>query len=267
MFFEQSSRDPLIDGVSDVEDEESDSGLIFLDCSFDSFEEELDETLEWILVHVVDDTQGDTEEIKHGTFRGDWTIDFSLCVDVDLCDFGDLWLLLNLVSSDFGLLQVVDQLLIVQYRRWVGLWQLFQQWRLQLIQDNLELILLLDQLLFLNLQLVLFNVHNHSQQLLFQTRLRHNKVYDCTLSSNFRSKVGVWQFGHQEQLELWIVINNFTTQLQWVATSFLDNSAWQQRIQSGLNFLLDTFQQYCTTFRDVFGQLPHPVFLVDVDWG
>ncbi len=55
MFFEQSSGDPLIDGVSDIENKETHSGLIFLCCSFYGFEEELNETFKRILVHVIDD--------------------------------------------------------------------------------------------------------------------------------------------------------------------------------------------------------------------
>jgi hypothetical protein len=55
MFFEKSSGDPLIDGVSDVEDEEADSALILFYGSFDCLEEELNETFQRVLIHVVND--------------------------------------------------------------------------------------------------------------------------------------------------------------------------------------------------------------------
>lgn len=266
MLFEKTSRDPLINCVSDVKNEESDSGFIFFDCPFDGFEEELNETFKWILIHVVDDTKWDTQEIQHGALCSDRSVNFSLSVNVNFCNFSYFWLLLNLVGGDFGLFQIVDKFLIVQNRSGVGFWQLFQQRGFEFIQDDLELILLLDQLLFLNLQFVLFNIDNHCQQLLFKTWLSDNKVDDCTLCCNFRSEMRIGQFCHQEQLELRIVIDDFTTKLQWVTTSFLDNSTWQQWVKCGFDFFLDTFKQHSPTLWNVLGQFSHPVLLVDVDW-
>ena len=110
------------------------------------------------------------------------------------------------------------------------------------------MILLLDQLLFLDLELVLFNVDNHCQQLFFKTGLCDDEVDNCALSGNFWSEMGIGQFCHQEQLEFWIIINNFTTKLQSVTDTLFDNGTRQEWVQCSFNFLLDTFEQHCSTF-------------------
>ena len=121
VFFEKASGNPLINGVSDVKDEESSSSFVFLGSPLNSFEEELNETFQRILIHVVDDAKGDAQEIQHGSFSSHRSVNFSLSVDIDfshLCDFG---LLLNLVCCKLCLLQVVNQFFVVQNRSWVGL--------------------------------------------------------------------------------------------------------------------------------------------------
>ena len=44
MFFEKSSRNPLINCESNVQDQETCPCLISFNCSFNSFEEEFDKT-------------------------------------------------------------------------------------------------------------------------------------------------------------------------------------------------------------------------------
>lgn len=53
MLFEEASRDPLVNSVSDVEYQIRNSGLIFLSSSLYSFKEELNKALQRVLIHMV----------------------------------------------------------------------------------------------------------------------------------------------------------------------------------------------------------------------
>ena len=63
MLFEQSSGDPLVNCESNVFDQSGCSGLIAFHCLFYSFEEEFDKAFQRVLVHVVDDAEGNAQEI------------------------------------------------------------------------------------------------------------------------------------------------------------------------------------------------------------
>ncbi len=90
MFFEETSRNPLIDCISDVIDKFLNSGLIFFLGPLNGLEEELNEALKRVLIHVINDAERNTQEIQHSTFSSDRTIDFSLSIDIDFCKFSDL---------------------------------------------------------------------------------------------------------------------------------------------------------------------------------
>lgn len=77
--FEETTGDPLVDCDTDHQDKELHTLInIFLLLSLvNSLEEEVLEGLERVLVHVVDNPQLDQQEVKHGTFSGNWTIRFS----------------------------------------------------------------------------------------------------------------------------------------------------------------------------------------------
>jgi len=85
--------------------------------------------------------------------------------------------------------------------------------------------LLFHEFLLFNLELILFDVDDHRQELVLQTTLRDDEVDDGTLGSNFRPEVRVGELGHEVELEFRIVINNLSSQLQRVATCLLYNSA------------------------------------------
>ena len=60
MLFKQTTRNPLIDCVSDVIDKFLHSSFIFFLSSFDGLEEELNEALQRVLIHVINDAEGNT---------------------------------------------------------------------------------------------------------------------------------------------------------------------------------------------------------------
>lgn len=98
MLLEQAARHPLVDGHSDHLSQGEHSRLLLLEdlSLLDGLEEEGDEGLEGVLIHVVDDAQGDQQEVEHGTLGGDSTIDLTEEVDLDLSVLGDELLSLNL---------------------------------------------------------------------------------------------------------------------------------------------------------------------------
>lgn len=60
MFFKESSWNPLINSISDIENKEACSSLIFLYSSLDGFKEEFNKAFKWILIHMINDTEWDT---------------------------------------------------------------------------------------------------------------------------------------------------------------------------------------------------------------
>jgi len=133
VLFEKASGDPLVDGISDVLNKFSSSGFVPFFGSLNSLEVELDEAFQRVLIHVLDDAQRDTQEIEHGTFSSDGSIDLSLGVDIDFSLFGDLTLLFDTDGGGLGLVQVGDQIGVVQNGLRVGIGQFFQQTGLKLV--------------------------------------------------------------------------------------------------------------------------------------
>ena len=113
-----------------------------------------------------------------------------------------------------GLLQVVDQFLVVKDGGPVGFGELLEQTRLELIKDDLELILLFHKFLLFDLELVLLHVDDHCQQLVLETALRDDEVDDGTLGCDFGAEVRVGKLGHEVELEFRIVVDDLSTKLQ-----------------------------------------------------
>lgn len=90
VLLEQSSRYPLVNSESNVLNELGRTCFISFWGLFDSLEEEFNEALQRVLIHMIDDAEGDTKEVEHSTFSSDRTIDFSLSIDIDFCKFSDL---------------------------------------------------------------------------------------------------------------------------------------------------------------------------------
>lgn len=63
MLFKETSRYPLINSKSDVFDELGSSCFILFLCFLDGFEEELDKAFQRVLIHVINDTKRNAQEI------------------------------------------------------------------------------------------------------------------------------------------------------------------------------------------------------------
>ena len=87
MFFEESSRNPLIDSKPDILNKFQYSGFVPFGCLLNGFEEEFNKAFQRVLIHVIYDAERNAQEIQHGAFCCHWPIDLSLGVDVDLSCF------------------------------------------------------------------------------------------------------------------------------------------------------------------------------------
>ena len=97
MFLEETTGYPLVNGHSDHLSKCKHSWLFFIEllCLLNSLEEESDEGFKRVLIHVINDTQCDKQEVKHGTLSGNSTIDFTKDVNLDFSVLGNELLSLN----------------------------------------------------------------------------------------------------------------------------------------------------------------------------
>lgn len=160
MAFEKSSHDPLADVVSDGSDEFLDSGLILHLHLGDGLTEEDVERVQRVLIHVVHDIQGNDQEIEHGAFGSYSSVDFSLSVDLDFGLSGDFGLSFDVLRSFLGDVELVDQFLVFEDGAGVSFGKGLEEFFLQSVHSDLEIVQLFDQLLFGVLKFSLFVVHD-----------------------------------------------------------------------------------------------------------
>jgi hypothetical protein len=104
MSYEKTSEDPLIDGHSN-DFSKGKNSMLFLFKLFsliNSLEEEGGERLKRVLIHVINNTELDEHEIKHGTFSCNSSIDLSQEVNFLLSLKSNILLDLDLSGSLFG---------------------------------------------------------------------------------------------------------------------------------------------------------------------
>lgn len=102
MSFEKTSHDPLADRVTDRFDQFFNSGFVVGGDSENSLEEELVEGVQGVLIHMGNDIELNAEEVKHGSFGGDSSVELSGKIDFDFGDFGLFLLNFNFRRSLFG---------------------------------------------------------------------------------------------------------------------------------------------------------------------
>lgn len=124
-------------------------------------EEEGGERLEGVLVHVVDNTQLDEHEVKHGTLGCDSSVDLSGKVDLLLSLYGDELLLFDLGGGLLCDFQGLDQFSVLQDCVWIGIGKLLEKACLQACEGNLELVLLVHQIFLCLFKIWLFRLDNH----------------------------------------------------------------------------------------------------------
>lgn len=151
MFFKESTRYPLVDSKSNIFNKFCCSGLISLRCFFNSFEEKFDKALQRVLIHMINNTQWNTQEVQHSTLSCNRSINLSLSVNIYLSNFSNFWLFSNRDSCSFCFFKIVNQFLVLKDSWWISIRQLLQKTALQFIKNHLEVVLFLDQLLLFNL--------------------------------------------------------------------------------------------------------------------
>jgi hypothetical protein len=113
----------LIDGHSN-DFSKGKHSLFFLFEGFsliNSLEEEGSERLKRVLIHVINNTELDEHEIKHGTFSSNSSVDFSSNVDLFLSFNSDCLLFFNLHGGLFGNLERLNELSILKNCIWISI--------------------------------------------------------------------------------------------------------------------------------------------------
>mmetsp|Transcript_20840 Transcript_20840/g.49406 ORF Transcript_20840/g.49406 Transcript_20840/m.49406 type:complete len:523 (-) Transcript_20840:4973-6541(-) len=161
--------------------------------SINGLVQEIHEGVQRVLIHVLNEAQLDDQEEEHGSLSRNGTVQLSGSVDLNLRLLGLLHLQGNLLGRGLGLLQALNQGDVVQNGRGIRRGQLRQQVTLKLRQSDLEVVLLAHQLLLLLLQLGLFHVHHHGQDLVLKAIWSDNEVDDGTLGCDLWPVVRVGQ--------------------------------------------------------------------------
>lgn len=214
---------------------------------------------------MIHNVKRDNEEIKHGTFSSNNTIMFSLNVDFSFSDLSLLLLFSNFNSSLLGLIKILDKFSVIKNSGRIGFRERLKKIRFELIKSDSIFILLLHKILLSHFEFILFNVDDHCNELFFKTTFSDDEVNNCTLGSNFRTEVRVDELSHKEELEAGIIINWVTTNFQLELVTILLNSTLEKRIKGSINFLLDTFNEDCTTRRNTAGKSTEPLRLTERD--
>jgi len=102
--FEKTTGDPSEDSHADNLHKSLHTVIIILELVtlVHGLEEEHREGLKGVLVHVVDNTELDNQEVEHSAFSSNSSVDFTTLVDVSLSNLGNSLLLLDSGRSLLG---------------------------------------------------------------------------------------------------------------------------------------------------------------------
>jgi hypothetical protein len=138
--FEESTHHPLANAVADSANHFFNTGFVLDSHLSDSLSEENIEGIQRVLVHMVDHIQRDDQEVQHGAFGGHRAIDFALLVNLDFGLAGNFGLGLDFLRSLLSDIQLLNQGLVVQDRCGIGFGQGLQQFFLESVHGDLEVI-------------------------------------------------------------------------------------------------------------------------------
>lgn len=205
MLLKQTSSTPSVNGHSDDISQSKYSMFFFLKCVsfFNGSEEESGERLKRVLVHMVSNVKLDKKEVLHGTFSCNSSIDFSSYINLDFSFFSNCLFSLNFHRCLLCYFQRFNQLKVLKNCVRISIRQKLKEIGLKFLKGDLEVILLSHKLFFLLLKIGFLKLNNHCKQLVFKTRLCHNKVNNCTLSSSFWFVMGVNKLCLQVKFESW----------------------------------------------------------------
>lgn len=239
MSFEETTRYPLVNGHSDGFSKIKYTFLFIfgLLSSVNSLEEEVLEGGKRVLIHCINVTKLNEQEVKHGTFSGNSSVDLSKGVNVLLSLFGNSYLSGNFVRSFLGLFEGLDEFGVLKNSGGFGSSKLIQQVLLQVGKSNLELILLFSNLLFGLFEIGLLNSDNHCKKLIFKTSLSDNEVNDGTLGSNLGFVMRIEHLGLQVELESGGDFDILGTDSDDVGSTLLDVLSTKERIKKWVNIL------------------------------
>jgi len=123
MFLKETSGDPLVNCHSnDISEVKHSDFIVFIQFSFlDSLEEESSEGFKRVLIHLINDAKLNKQEIEHGSFCGNSSVDFSQQVNLDFSLFSSDLLLLDLHSCFLCGFKLLDKSKVLKNGSWISI--------------------------------------------------------------------------------------------------------------------------------------------------
>jgi hypothetical protein len=264
---EETTLDPSVDGHTDVLSQvEHALVLVFIGIGeLNGLEEEGLEGLEGVLVHVVDNTELNEQEVEHGTFGSDASVGLTQVVNGDFSLLGLDLLALNLGGSSLGHFEGINQGNVGQDSVGVSIRQVLKQVRFELSKSSNELILLVDEVFFGLLEIGLLDTDDHGEELIFETRLSDNEVNDCALGGGFGLVMRVDELGLQVQLEGGHHLDFLRSDLHAEVLTLLHELTGKQGVEEGVDMFRDGFNHEHHSVREGMLNSLLPLVLVKSD--
>jgi hypothetical protein len=118
---------------------------------------------------VINDAKLNQEEVKHGTFGGDDSVNLSGFVDFLLGIEGNEMLLLNLIGGLLSDLKGLNKGGVLKNGCWISIRKVLEKVFLKLGKSNFEFVLLFNEIISSLLKIGLLNTHDFSQKLILKT--------------------------------------------------------------------------------------------------
>jgi hypothetical protein len=123
MFLKETSGNPLINCHSNGRSKRNNSDLIIIIqlSLFDSLEEESGEGFKRVLIHLINDAKLDKQEVEHGTFSCNSSVNFSQKINLDFGFFGNSLLLTDFLSCFLCGLKLINKSKVLKNSSWISI--------------------------------------------------------------------------------------------------------------------------------------------------
>ena len=221
-----------------------------------------DKALQRVLVETVDLGQVGQQEVDQRTAGCGGAVVLGGLVDLGLGGLGDFHLLRNFHRYLFGVLQVLDKFDVVQDVS-LGVRETREEFVLQILELDLEVVLLLDEFHLLLGQIRALAADDQREQLVAEAVLRDHEVDQGGLGLDFRGVVGVAQLRVQEQPEVVVQGQVLAGELQDSVAAALDELPGDDWHEHGVHALVHVLDQGGVAVFD--GHLQVPVHVLRAD--
>lgn len=159
MALEETTSNPLEDGHSNVVNKifYFFYVIIWFFTQLNSLVEELREGFKRVLIHGVNNVHFDEQEIKHGSFSSNRSVDFTRFSNNFSSNFGNSLLFLNISGSLFSYFKTFNERKVFKNSSCISIRKVLQEFFTQPGQSNFWLVLLCNKLISLLFEIGLFN--------------------------------------------------------------------------------------------------------------